>query len=375
MSTSMRQYLLRELGLEESKNLMNVSKFVRSSTRLEHDEKCECCVCKAPNKQYYPHEKGAEIIYNHHVMKVEYLAILTDRYNLCYPKKKAKSPSDLKAADYKFAPGFMIYSPRVGVCDIHHTMFHELVGDNELDIIRQIKINESENLIDVFNGFCDDVKLHCHEGDKDSENLQGYKRTYQSIWDETVLKSLTRLSYILRINELKSQVGFLSEEEKESTYYKYESILSEIDRVLKDTIDYDKANNLKLPDVEVFTQDELEMLEQELINISFDKGIEGNMDDYLDDDDNSYKITEEMYEESFDEINSHVSKKTSLTLSDIYNEDIFVDYTDDELEELMSMMDIETYLDMIYDESRDCDDELDNNDIQNDDDLDDDIEA
>ena len=39
------------------------------------------------------------------------------------------------------------------------------------------------------------------------------------------------------------------------------------------------------------------------------------------------------------------------------------------------MMDIETYLDMIYDESRDCDDELDNNDIQNDDDIDDDIEA
>lgn len=352
MSTSMREYLLRELGLEETKNLMNVSKFVRSSTKLERDEKCNCCVCKKKSKQMYPNERDTEIIYNHHVMKVEYLAILTDRYHLCFPKNPKAEIGKLKPGDYRFANNFTIYSPRVGVCDKHHTMFHELVGDNDLDIIRQIKLEDAENLVEVFEGFSSDVKAHCTIADRDSDNLKGYKDSYQSIWDETLLKSLTRLSYILKIKELQTN----NLDDKENDYYRYEQLLGNIDDILHTTLEYDKERKLKLPDVEVFTEDELMMLEDELCKLTFDSNIDDELDDLFDDD-NSFKITDEMYQEGYNKFESDVSGKVSLSLSDIYDiEDLFVSY--DEENEDDEIVTLEELSKLICEDDEESDEDL-----------------
>ena len=51
MSMSIREYLLAELDLPENENLSNISKFIRSQTKLEDSEKCECYVCKVKNKK------------------------------------------------------------------------------------------------------------------------------------------------------------------------------------------------------------------------------------------------------------------------------------------------------------------------------------
>lgn len=272
MSTSIRQYLLNELNVEENKNLMNISKFIRVNTKLDQEEKCECCVCKARNSQMFPHEANTEFIYNHHVMKVEYMAILADRFNLCYvsPSKKKKRIDDLKPNDYRYVNGFSVYSPRVSVCDTHHTMFHELVGDNELDIIRQIKVDEAENLVSVFEDFNDNVRGNCIHENKDSQNLKEYKDRYQSIWDETLLKSMVRLNYVMKINQLKSQLdNDATNEELVDTFYRYQNVIEHINGIINETIDFDEDKEVKLPDVEIFTADELTMLEEELEQLDF----------------------------------------------------------------------------------------------------------
>lgn len=264
MSTSIREYLLDELGVDESKNLSNVSKYIRANTKLNDSDKCECCICKVKSKQMNPKEKTAQTIYNHHVMKVEYLAILADRYHMCYTTKEDKKK--LIPADYTYYPGFKPYSPRVAVCDLHHTMFHELVGDNDLDKIRRVTLSDAENFVEVFEEFNDDIRSSCKVKDTDFEDKKGYKKTYQGIWDETLIKSLTRLSYILKINELK-----LDEKDMEENYDKYEALLNKIDNILAETMEFDDKGDVKLPDVDIFSLNDLMLLENELEGFEFKK--------------------------------------------------------------------------------------------------------
>ena len=82
-----RQLLLKELGIDESRELMNISKYVRTNSSMEKEDKKECGVCEVKNSLYYGKGGGREPIFNHHVMKVEYLAILADRYHMCYTTK------------------------------------------------------------------------------------------------------------------------------------------------------------------------------------------------------------------------------------------------------------------------------------------------
>ncbi|MCQ2749398.1 MAG: hypothetical protein MJ246_05415 [Clostridia bacterium] len=48
-----RQLLLKELGIEESRELMNISKYVRINSSMEKEDKKSCGVCDVKNSAIY----------------------------------------------------------------------------------------------------------------------------------------------------------------------------------------------------------------------------------------------------------------------------------------------------------------------------------
>ena len=238
MYVSLREYLLDELDLTENKNLSNISKFIRSQTKLEDFEKCECYVCKVKNKKIFTNNKEADYVYNHHVMKVEFLAILCDKFNFCFLNDASSEEHNSKYKDYKFLEGFEIHSPRIAVCHEHHTMFHELVGDNQIEKIKDIDINHAKNIVLAFEMFDNQVNKSF------SNTPKGNVKEYANV---NVADELIDMSNV----------------------YKYDEVIEMIDKITYDLMEDDENLGIKLPTVDVFTMEELVMFENELESVKF----------------------------------------------------------------------------------------------------------
>lgn len=261
-----RQLLLKELGIDESRELMNISKYVRTNSSMEKEDKKECGVCEVKNSLYYGKGGGREPIFNHHVMKVEYLAMLADKFEIVKRKKnKVDVPvGRLNPSDYEYIEGFEPYCPRVAVCDLHHTMFHELCGDNELKKTYDVKVDDARSIMNIFVDINDDVMTYCNE-EASQENIENYKLLYNKIWDEVVIKSLIRLDYVLKIRDMKMnsslEKGFYSDEEREEL----ETLLTDLEESIDVMIEYDKTLGASIPERPIFSDKEL----QEFDNIIF----------------------------------------------------------------------------------------------------------
>ncbi|MCQ2749399.1 MAG: hypothetical protein MJ246_05420 [Clostridia bacterium] len=115
-------------------------------------------------------------------MKVEYLAMLADKYQIVQRKhnKKDLPAGRLNPSDYEYIDGFEPYCPRVAVCDLHHTMFHELCGDNDLKKTYDVNVSDARSLLEIFTSINDDVLTYCNE-DAPNENIENYKLLYNKI--------------------------------------------------------------------------------------------------------------------------------------------------------------------------------------------------
>lgn len=262
-----RKLLLRELGIDESKELMNISKYVRANSSMDKEDKKACGVCDVKNSLYYGKGGGREPIYNHHVMKVEYLAMLADKFDIVQRKKNKRDvpATKLSPGDYEYISGFEPYCPRVAVCDEHHTMFHELCGDNDLNKTYNVKLADARSILEIFTDINDDVITYCNEESK-SLDISNYKLLYNKIWDEVVIKSLVRLDYVLRIRDLK-----MNNELNEVLYTdEQREYMSDLLVDLEDTIDvmleYDKTLGVTIPERPIFSEKELKEI-NELIDL------------------------------------------------------------------------------------------------------------
>ena len=263
MSLSMRNILLEELGVEETEKLAAISKLVRAHSKMDKFEKRCCSICNAPSK-CISNSKEATNIYNHHVMKVEYIAILVDKFGL-YKASAKQSKKGNKAKDYSYIDGFEPYCPRVAVCHDNHTMFHELVGDNPLNLVKDVELEEAENIVDVFERLHVDVLENCKV--EKNDKLKDYKDTYLKIWNETMLKSLTRLGYVVKLNELRTSSKKEGLEDIDETLQRYDELERRIDEIIELTLQLDEESPVKLPELDAFSFEELEDLEYEFANV------------------------------------------------------------------------------------------------------------
>ena len=88
-----------------------------------------------------------------------------------------------------------LYIPRVSLCTEHHTVFHELIGDNPILLSRKLELEETEKIIEII----EEMNIQVDEWVlKDGEdNVPEYKLAYKEIWDTTMTTSLDRLRRIL----------------------------------------------------------------------------------------------------------------------------------------------------------------------------------
>ena len=279
MALSMRKILLEELGVEETEKLSAISKLVRTRSKMDKSEKRCCSICCAPNK-CISWDKDATNIYNHHVMKVEYIAILVDKFGLCQERTNLSKKSN---KEYEYVEGFEPYCPRVAVCHDNHTMFHELVGDNPLNLVKDIKLEEAENILDVFERLNIDVLESCKI--EKGNILKEYKDTYLKVWNETMLKSLTRLGYMVKLNEMRVEMKVSSERVEELR--RYTELEKRIDEVMEITLQLDESSPISLPELDAFSLEELEDLEHEFMMIEHEQNIDVlSVIDYCDEEEN-----------------------------------------------------------------------------------------
>lgn len=266
-----RKLLLEELGIEETKELMNISKFVRVNSPMEKNEKRKCGVCDKENSLIYGKGRGREPIYNHHVMKVEYLAMLADKFEIVRRKdNKVNVPANkLAPSDYIYVDGFEPFCPRVAVCDEHHTMFHELCGDNNLKKVYDVKVDDAKSIFEVFADINDEVLTYCNEEVNDYD-IANYKLMYNKIWDEVAIKSLVRLDYVLKIRDIKMNSSLDSFLYTDKQREELTELLGNLEEQIDLMLEYDKALGVSIPERPIFSDEELEEID-ELLKIYEEK--------------------------------------------------------------------------------------------------------
>lgn len=193
--------LMNKYGIEEedAEIITELKKRIRKVSPLTKDQKEGCQVCHKSSKE--------ETIYNHHMMKVEYLAILAYYYDLykkeenpffspTHDQDECKDASSSKEYSYTLRKDVDLYIPTVAICERHHNMLHELAGDyegeNNKGLLKKAKPKELVYLYDTLQTYDKDIYEHIFEK---SDSLTGreYYISYLKIWNDTLGTSLDTL--------------------------------------------------------------------------------------------------------------------------------------------------------------------------------------
>ncbi|MCQ2978487.1 MAG: hypothetical protein MJ245_01670 [Clostridia bacterium] len=259
MKSSYNELLLEKYGLDDEaiEIVSELKKRIRKISPLTKEQKDACEVCGESSQK--------EPVYNHHIMKVEYLAILAYCYDL-YKKEKnpnyvehrgmseeEKNTQSEKEYIYVLRKDKELYIPRIGICERHHNMIHELAEDFEgttnKGLLNKAKPRELKELYDIFTR--EDMGIYKNIFDKD-ETLEGreYYISYLKIWNDTLDTAYKNLD---------KQVTFrLSDKYPDELSKKNRDLL----KVLKENID----NSIRI------TEDALEYLNPEFSLEGEDKG-------------------------------------------------------------------------------------------------------
>lgn len=196
IETMMNKYGIEE---EDAEIISELKKRIRKISPLTKEQKEACQVCNKSSKE--------ETIYNHHMMKVEYLAILAYYYNLykkeenpfyspTHDSEEFKDASSNKEYIYTLKKDVDLYIPTVSICERHHNMLHELAGDfegqNNKGVLKTAKPKELVYLYDTLEGYDRDIYKHVLE-DNDSLAGREYYISYLKIWNDTLNVSLDNL--------------------------------------------------------------------------------------------------------------------------------------------------------------------------------------
>lgn len=201
MDATYKKVLMDKYGItEEDAEVINeLKKKIRKASPLTKEQKEACEVCTISSKK--------ENIYNHHMVKVEYLAILVYYYGL-WKKEKNKNYSPTHEFDehkdetsskeyiYVLKKDIDLYIPRVAICERHHNMIHELASDFEgstsKELLKKAKPKELVYLYECF--LTQDKEIYAHIFGED-ESLDGREHyiSYLKIWNDTVNVSMSTL--------------------------------------------------------------------------------------------------------------------------------------------------------------------------------------
>ncbi|MCQ2749397.1 MAG: hypothetical protein MJ246_05410 [Clostridia bacterium] len=179
MDSTYIENLKCKYGIEEedAEIITELKKRIRKVSPLTKEQKEGCQVCNKSSKE--------ETIYNHHMMKVEYLAILVYYYGL-YKKEENpyyspthdieefKDASSNREFIYTLKKDVDLYIPTVAICERHHNMLHELAGDyegqNNKGVLKTAKPKELVYLYDTLEEYDKDIYKHILD---ENDSLQG----------------------------------------------------------------------------------------------------------------------------------------------------------------------------------------------------------
>lgn len=202
MKSAYNDVLMQKYGITEddAEIISELKRRIRKISPLSKEQKEGCEVCGVSNKE--------EEIYNHHIMKVEYLAILAYYYGLYkkeknpnYVENRGTSEEEINTTSdkeyiYVLRKNVDLYIPRVAICERHHSMLHELAGDFEgqtnKDLLRKAKPKELENLYDILSEADKNIYTHIFENN-DSLDGREYYLSYLKIWNDTMQVTMGNL--------------------------------------------------------------------------------------------------------------------------------------------------------------------------------------
>lgn len=195
--------LMTKYGIEEddAEIIHELKKRIRKISPLTKEQKMQCEVCGSSSKD--------EEIYNHHMVKVEYLAILAYYYGL-YKKEKnpnyvpnrgdsdfEKNTQSERNYIYVLRKDNDLYIPCVAICERHHNMIHELAedfaGTQDKGLLKKAKPRELKELYDIFQKEDIDIYSHIFENTDDLEGRE-YYISYLKIWNDTLSKAMENLA-------------------------------------------------------------------------------------------------------------------------------------------------------------------------------------
>lgn len=202
MKSAYNEKLMLKYGIDESdaETINELKRRIRKASPLAKDQKDHCEVCNTSSKD--------EPIYNHHIMKVEYLAVLAYYYDLYkkeknpnYVENRGNTPEEINTQSereyiYVLKKDLDLYIPRVAICERHHNMIHELANDYEgstnKGLIKKAKPKELKSLYEIFADSDLDIYQHIF-GENESLEGREYYVSYLKIWNDTMEVAMTNI--------------------------------------------------------------------------------------------------------------------------------------------------------------------------------------